>query len=142
MKKRSFHIGPGAASLTLIAVTLALGVLAMLSLISARNDLTLSRRSAELAPSIAQLNARSEQDMARLDGVLIDCLGAQGDEEYLEMIEAALPEGMSLQGRTVSWTIDGEDGRALECAAQIAPLGDFPRAQWSAHRHTSEGGQE
>ena len=42
MNRRSFQIGPGAASLLLIAVVLCMGVLGALSLVSARGDAQLA----------------------------------------------------------------------------------------------------
>lgn len=134
MKKREFHIGPGAASLMLIAVVLSLSALCVLSLMSARSDLQLARRSTAVTEETARLNAASERSMAALDAVLLACADAADDEEYLSRVAKSLPENMILEDRTVLWTETGDDC-ALECAAAIAPLGETPRANWTIHRH-------
>ena len=45
MNKRKIAVGPGASSLILIAVVLALSVLTVLTMIAARNDEALAQRS-------------------------------------------------------------------------------------------------
>ena len=134
MRRRDFQIGPGAASLLMIAVVLSLSVLGMLSLISARSDGTLADRSAEVAAETAGLNVRAEESLARLDAVLAGRASAENDEEYISLAAENLPEGMRLDGRTVCWTEEAESGRMLECAAEILPLGSFPRIKWTIHR--------
>jgi len=142
MKNREYHIGPGAASLLLIAVVLSLSALCLLSLSGARSDLQLTRRSTAVSEEIARLNDQSERSMAKLDAVLAQCGGAADDEEYLEMVAADLPDYMMIEDNTVCWTETG-DGRELECAAAIAPLGETPRASWTIHRHWAGfGGME
>lgn len=142
MKKREYHIGPGAASLMLIAVVLSLSALGLLSLNNARNDLNLARRNAAVNTEIALLNDLSERSLAALDAVLAECAHAKTEEEYLSMVRENLPEAMMLEDRTVLWTETG-DGRELECAAAIAPLGESPRAKWTIHRHIAGfGGME
>lgn len=134
MRRREFHIGPGAASLLMIAVVLSLSVLGMLSLISARSDGMLADRSVEVAAEIAGLNIRAEESLANLDAALAKCTAALTDEEYLTLAAENLPGGMHLDGRTVCWTEETESGKMLECAAEILPLGSFPRAKWTIHR--------
>ena len=138
MNRRDFQIGPGAASLLLIAVVLCMGVLGALSLISARGDARLSERSADMARATAQLDAAAEQKLAELDGILAELSGAQGDEEYLAEFAAQMPEGMALDANRVSWVEQAENGRRLSCAAEIAPLGESPRIYWVEHRTYTE----
>lgn len=143
MKKREFHLGPGAASLMMIAVVLSLSVLGMLCLMSARSDHGLMERSMDVAGEVAELNVQAERSLAALDAALAKCAHAQSDEEYLSLAEKSLPGGMTMEGRTVFWTEAGAEGRGLECAAELAPLGDFPRAKWTIHRHWAGfGGME
>ena len=61
-KKSSIALGPGAPSLILIFVVLSMSVLAMLSLMTARNDLQLSRRSADVAEKVSELRERAEEN--------------------------------------------------------------------------------
>ena len=134
MRRREFQIGPGAASMLMIAVVLSLSVLGMLSLISARSDGVLADRSAAVAAETAGLNVRAEESLAKLDEALARCASAENEEEYITLAAEHLPEGMRLDGRAVCWTEDSGTGRTLECAAEILPLGSFPRAKWTIHR--------
>ena len=139
MKKREFHIGPGAASLMLIAVVLAMSILGLLSLMNARTDVQMARRSAGVAENAAALDAASERSLARLDEVLRTCAAQAGsDEDYIALVAENLPEDMVLEGREVLWTETGADNRTLECGAEIAPLGAEKRLSWSIHRHFTE----
>ena len=149
MNRRNFQIGPGAASLLLIAVVLCMSVLGILSLVSARGDARLSERSATMAYSAAALNVQSERSMALLDATLYVCgqsLSASGQstgeqdaqEAYLAAVGAALPHGMTLMGDTVYWQEASDDGRRIDCEAKIAPMGETPRARFTAHRLYTE----
>lgn len=139
MKKREFHLGPGAASLMLVAVVLAMSILGLLSMMSARSDLRIARRSADVARMTAALDAQSEESLAALDGLLASCAAqANNDESYISLVKEGLPGGMVLQNRTVFWTETGDEGRKLECGAEIAPLGADHRLEWSVHRHYAE----
>lgn len=133
MKQRKIALGPGAASLILIVVVLSMCVLCMLTFISAKNDASLSERSAEMVEAVYDLNARSESSLAALDAVLAAC-AAQADDQadYLALIEQQLPPEMYLDADIVYWT-EAEGERHLECAAQISPLGELPRAVWVQH---------
>ena len=77
---------------------------------------------------MAELNVSAERSLAGLDAVLADAAqSAQSDEVYLTQIEAALGDGMTLDGRTVSWLEANDEGRTLACAVELEPLGAFPR---------------
>lgn len=135
MKQRKIALGPGAASLILIVVVLSMCVLCMLTLISAKNDASLSQRSAEMVETVYGLNARSEESLAALDAVLAECAAqAEDHTAYLALVEAQLPPEMFLDQEIVYWTeTDGNGARQLECAVQIMPLGEMPRAIWVQH---------
>lgn len=136
--KGRMRVGPGAALVTLVVVVLSLSVLGMLTLMDARNDDRLSERAARVAEEIAVLEARSEESLAALDALLAQCAAqAQDEEDYLARVAAALPEDRMLAGRQILWR-EEDRGRSLECAAEIAPLGDFPRIQWREHRLNGE----
>ena len=135
MKRRQFHIGPGAASLMMIAVVLSLSVLGMLSLMSARSDGVLAKRSAAVAGETARMNVQAEESLAKLDAVLAGCPADRPEEAYITLAAAQLPGGMRLDGRTVYWMESAESGRTLECAVEILPMGSVPRTKWTIHRH-------
>ena len=142
MKQRKIALGPGAASLILIIVTLSMCVLCMLTYISAKNDLSLSTRSADMIQRVYTLYDRSERSLALLDGVLADCAAqAADDADYWEMISQSLPEGMVLEDNLVSWA-ETEGDRALMCAVRLAPWGEAPRAEWAQHALTVETEEE
>jgi len=138
MNRRSFRIGPGAASLMLIAVVLSMTVLGMLAVLNARSDQRLSSRSIEVAESGAQMNDSAERAFAELDGIIAG-LGDLPEDELLAQLEAALPEGMSLDGRTIYWQEDSGDSRRLLCAAEWNGPGAFPRLSWTEYRILTEG---
>lgn len=119
MNQREYRIGPGAASLMLLVVVLSMSALGMLAMMSARSDESLSLRSQDVARQVAELNVSAEQSLARLDAVLADAARtAQGEADYLARVEAALAEapeaGMTLLGRTVSWTETNDEGEPDE----------------------------
>ena len=98
MNRRSaISLGPGASSLILIFVVLAMAVLSMLSLMTARNDLKFSERSAAVIEAVYQLNETAEKRHAEVDRLLAECAAeVSDDEEYLAAVEEALPEDMEI----------------------------------------------
>ena len=134
MNKRKVAMGPGAASLILIVVALSLCMLAMLTQITARGDINLCTRSAEMIQRVYELNAQSEQRLAELDAVLAATRkDAAGMEGYLEQVGANLPEGMTLEADEVSWT-EPLDNRYLECVVKLLPLESSARTEWISHK--------
>lgn len=124
MNERRMKMAPGAAMLILILVVLTVSMLGVLTLMSARGDLTLSERSARLTEATCRLNAKAERTLAQLDALNAAC---GGDETALR---AALPEGVTLDAQgTFVWR-EEVNGRALECAAVRTPQG----IRWTEHR--------
>lgn len=136
MKQRKIALGPGAASLILIIVALSMCVLCMLTYISAKNDLSLSVRSADMIQQVYALNDRSEQTLATLDEVLAGCAAQAADgDAYMTLVRQSLPEGMDMEDDLISWAED-EDDRVLMCAVRLAPWGETPRMTWAQHALT------
>ena len=134
MNKRKVALGPGAASLILIIVVLSLCMMAMLTQISARSDYNLCTRSAEMVQRVYELSAQSEEKLAELDALLVKAgKDANGMEDYLEKVAAALPEGMTLEEDRVKWT-EPLDNRNLECVVQLLPAGEKQRTRWISHK--------
>lgn len=134
MKRRSFYIGPGAASLLLVIVVVSMSVLGLLALMSARSDERLMERSRDFVAAEYETSALAERSLAELDGLLADCArAASADAAYLEMVARQLPEGMEMSGRTVSWTETSALGRGLRCAVELSELGAQPRFAWREH---------
>ena len=142
MNQREYRIGPGAASLMLLVVVLSMSALGMLAMMSARSDESLSLRSQDVARQVAELNVSAEQSLARLDAVLAD---AARTAHYLARVEAALAEepeaGMTLLGRTVSWTETNDEGRTLICAVELQERGAFPRYVKAVYRLVTDEGE-
>ena len=124
MKKRHIAIGPGAASLILLVVVLAMTMLGAMALLNAREDMRLTRRSARVDEEIYALYARAERSLAALDAAVGQ--NAQG-------LAARLPEGMTLleDGETVAWT-ERERTRGLECEAKIRTENGGVSVTWRA----------
>ncbi len=131
MKKKSMiSLGPGAASLILIFVVLALSILGMLSLMNSRNDIRLSERSVQVAQAVYALQTAAEEKRAALDSVLCQAAQEAGSQEaYESAIEAALPEGVEWADGVLSW--EETDGfRSLNCALETQPLDAQERTRW------------
>ena len=137
MNRRTFHIGPGAASLMLIAVVLGMSVLGMLSMINARSDMQLVERSKNVIAETARMNASAESRFADLDALVLRTEGMPS-EEAMRFLEENLPEGMALDGDTVSWKEVSEDGRSLMCAVRIHGEAAQPRLSWVEYSIFSE----
>ena len=136
-RKSNVAFGPGAASLILIVVILSMGVLGMLALMNARNDARLSERSTAVVVAGFELNDRAERRLAELDGAAAECVASsQDDDEYLNALRGRLPEGMLMEGRTVSWS-ESDGLRTLDCAVEVLPRGDGQRLAWRSHRLTA-----
>ena len=134
MNRKDYHIGPGAASLMLIVVVMGMSVLGVLAMMNARSDNRLSMRSAEVAEQAYGLSSAAEQSLATLDAVLVNCAEqAEDDESWLALVADALPNGMTLFERTVSWTEEGGE-RRLVCAVELNDFGEETRTRWVEHR--------
>jgi hypothetical protein len=136
-KKSRISFGPGAASIILILVILSMSVLGILSLISAREAKKLSLRSSSVIEAVYALNGKAEASFAALDAVTAKAASEGGTEEQiLGKIAESLPDGMTMEDKTVRWT-ETDEVRDLSCAAEIISLGDGERLKWTEHRLTA-----
>jgi hypothetical protein len=133
--KRKIALGPGAASLILIVVALSLAMMAMLTIIAAKNDYSLCFRSASMIEKVYELNAASEKRLAELDAVVAKAAKEQSGNAFLETVGKNLPEGMTLEGDQVTWS-EPLENRTLNCAVQITGTGDQTRLKWVTHKLT------
>ena len=143
MNQRSaISLGPGASSLILIFVVLAMAVLGMLSLMTARNDLKFSERSSAVIESVYQLNEVAEARHAEVDRLLAGCAKeASNEAEYMAAIEAVLPEDMEIWEGEISWS-ESDGTRMLDLALQVLPLESAARSVWVRHDLMAETGDE
>ncbi|MBQ9308007.1 MAG: hypothetical protein IJ229_08795 [Clostridia bacterium] len=135
-KKSNISLGPGASSLILIFVVLSLMTLGMLSLMTGKNDLTLSGRSADVVEAVYALNVQAEETRSRIDRVLVESAKDATDQEaYLEAVALGLEdlgEEIYLEDDLVCFTVS--DGyREIDCALKVASLGDSRRASWERY---------
>ncbi|MBR6088479.1 MAG: hypothetical protein IKP86_01005 [Anaerolineaceae bacterium] len=141
-QKSSISLGPGASSLILIFVVLAMAVLSMLSLMTARNDLKFSERSADVIIAVYELNDIAEERRAEVDRLLAKCAeDAENDEEYLAAVEAALPEDMELIEDEINWS-ESDGSRMLDLALRVLPLSEDGLSAWVRHNLMAETGDE
>lgn len=143
MKRRSFYIGPGAASLLLVVVVVSMSILSLLALMSARSDEKLMERSRDFAAAEYETSASAERRLAELDGIVAECAQvASDDAAFLKLIAERLPENMTMDGRVIAWEEAFEAGRALSCAVRVSEWGESPRLEWTEHLFTSKIGSE
>ena len=144
MSKRKIAIGPGAASLILIVVMLSLCMLAMLMQIGSRNDYNLTRRSADMISRVYEVSSQSEERLAELDAILIQCRTEHNDmESYLAAIEEKLTGDyavFAIWDDEITWT-EQLDQRTLTCTVKILPPGEKQRTKWITHKLTAEAAE-
>jgi len=131
MKKKSMiSFGPGASSLILIFVVLALSTLGMLSLMNSRNDIRLSERSVQVTQAVYALQTAAEEKRAALDALLAKAAKeADGQEAYAAAVQAALPEDVAWEDGALCW-VETDGFRSLSCALEAMPLGAKERTRW------------
>lgn len=132
--RKNFRIGPGAASLMLVVVVVALSLLALLSLIEAHGNHKLTSKSVEFSVSEYEAAADAQRSVAELDAILAECrISAENDEAYFADIEASLPEGMTMDGELISWEETVPNGRILCCSVRVNGLDSDERFSWQEH---------
>lgn len=131
MKKKSMiSFGPGASSLILIIVVLALSTLGMLSLMNGRNDIRLSERSVQVTQAVYAMQTAAEEKRAALDVLLAKAAKeSENNDAYAAAVQAVLPEDVEWGDGVLSW--EETDGfRSLSCALETQPLGAQERSRW------------
>ena len=131
-RRSSVSLGPGASSLILIFVVLALSVLGMLSLLTARNDLKFSERSAQVIEAVYRLNEQAEESRAQISRILAE--NAEALPEPYELFEDEIAWSEEVQ---ISLDTDTADDNArtmtLDCAVRILPDPENTRTEWIRH---------
>ena len=127
-KQQSSSVGPGAASLLLIAVVLCLTVLGILALISARSDHMLSVRNQEMVVSYYDASVKTQQALAEFDGVLLAARSSSADNDvYLTTVRAALPDGFVMDGQEAEYTADAGADRSLAMTITVTGFDNTQR---------------
>ena len=129
-KKSSISLGPGASSLILIFIVVSMMALCMLSLMTAKNDLTLSERSAEVIEAVYRLNGQAERKRAQIDAVLSAAAReAENNEAYLAAVAGLLPEETQMEEDCILFSAS-DGAREIDCALRVLPLGSSRRTDW------------
>ena len=134
MKKRSFHLSPGAPSLVLIVVVLGMSIMGMLMFIRTQNDKKLSQRSIQVAMADAALFEQAEKTYAALDALVAESKAqAANDEVFLENLPDVLPDGLEMdfdpESRLIFW-VESVQGRDLFAGAYVYPHEADERIHW------------
>lgn len=109
MKQYPSRMGIGASSILLILVIVSLTLFASLSLIQARADAALTKKTAVSTAAYYEADARAQQTLAALD----DALQAGVSPETIE--------GVLLQeDQTAAFAIEASDGHVLRVIADIS----------------------
>ena len=119
-------------------------MLAMLTMVSAKNDESLSSRSVAMIENVYELSSMTEEKLATLDTILTRCAKENAnDEAYLAAIEENLPDGMEMNGHRVTWT-ETLDERNMECTVEVLDLSETGNGRfiWKTHRLTLEESEE
>lgn len=134
-RKSSISFGPGASSLILIFVVLAMSVLGMLSLMNSRSDIRLSERSVKVTEAVYALQAQAEETRRQLDELIVQSAGSQ------EALASQLPEGAEMQDGVIAWQ-ESDGVRTLDCALCVLPPNETARSQWVRCCLIAETGEE
>jgi len=109
MKQYPSRMGVGASSILLILVIVSLTLFASLSLIQARADAALTRKTAVSTAAYYEADASAQQMIAALDDAL-----QQGESP--ETIE-----GVQLQAdKTIEFSVTASDGHVLRVVADVS----------------------
>ena len=141
-RKSTVSLGPGASSLILIFVILAMAILGMLSLMTVRNDLKFSERSAAVIEAVYRLNETAEERRAEVERILAECAqDAESEEDYLSAIADALPADLVIENQEIFWT-ESDGTRSLDCALRVLPQDSAVRTEWIRHNLMTESEDE
>lgn len=135
---QEYRIGIGAASMLLIFIMLCITTLAVLSLSSARADLTLTKRNVTMQRAYHTASAKAQETISAIDNALMEAAGqASTQAEYEALVEAlTLPEvALSAAKGSISFEVDAGFERSLEVVLSLAEHGgEGPR--YTIARHT------
>ena len=127
---------------TVLDLDLSMSILGMLSLMTARNDLRLSERAAEVLQAVYQLEGQAEESRLEL---LELARGLGEDNRSAEELRSSLGEVLSekylLSGDVISW--EETDGtRMISCAVRLDSAGGNVRMDWQRHNLSSAIAEE
>lgn len=125
MKQYPSRMGIGASSILLILVIVSLTLFASLSLIQARADAALTKKTAVSTAAYYEADARAQQTIALLDDALKEGVSP-------ENIEGVLLQ----EDQTAAFAIEASDGHVLRVIVDIS----FGRSIIQSYRYESAEG--
>ena len=124
--KRFF--GTGASSVLMIFVVLCLTTFGILSLLSARADLRLSRKTEETTTAYYAADVRTEQLLQQADNCLLDVrsnAAGQDENAYMELAGAALSKLEYFTGQTdkiFTFSVPVGDHQSIRIELEVLPF--------------------
>ena len=141
MKRRGEgRYGLGAASLILILLVLCLALLGVLSLMSARADLGLSRRHAQLAQAYAEAAADMQRALAEMDHQMVKAyMMTDGEIGYAnacsQIVQVGRASVLWLDESSAQLRIDAGDERELIAEIRRCPREKADTARYILTKH-------
>lgn len=140
-QKGQGRYGLGAASLILILLVLCLALLGVLSLMSARADLGLGLRHAQLASDYAQAAAQVQTALADMDVQLTDAWMASQDEADYAKACCAIEEAAQVKVDWLSDTcaqmrFDAGDAREILVEIERCAWDEASKTRYTLKKHT------
>lgn len=120
--------GLGVPSLVLILLVLCLALLGVLSLMSARTDLQMSRRHTQLAELYAQAAAGAQEALADLDAQMAHAWQSCAEETAYA---ATCQEIVLAAGVPIEWVDETHVRFTLDAGAQRALNVEIERSDWA-----------
>lgn len=125
----SVRIGP--VSLFTLVVLLCLAVLAVLALSTAQSSYVVAQKQAAQTTALYQNESEANEAIAKLDSCLqvarSQSLGLDGAKE---LIEADLPESVTVNGNNVTIRVADEGGRTLDVSIRLFSDLDYMVLGW------------
>ena len=120
-----YRVGTGATSLMMILVILCLTALSVISFSSARSELSVARRAAEVNAQVYEAMDQGYDLVADLDAALWKLRGATDQAVYVQACyEAAEQAGWTLEGETLTAEIPATEKLSLRIQARLTPYTD------------------
>lgn len=120
-----YRIGTGATSLMMILVILCLTALSVISYSSARSELSVARRAAEVNGQVYAAMDQGYDLLAALDAALWEIHAAADEQTYAQTCyEAARQAGWTVEEDCLSVEIPATEKLSLRVQAALLPYGE------------------
>ena len=139
----------GASSVLMIFVVLCLTAFGVLSLVSARADLRLTRRAVQAAEEYYAADAGTDALLGAVDNALAaarkeTASGEDAWDRYLDRVAEAVAgiEGASMQGDSILLTASAGEQREIQTKLELLPLESPDRYRVISRRLFSTAGED